>query len=218
MEKGLRQGEAIRNRRISPLLFGKNNIELSRLQFADDTILFCPPEEETIRNYARLLKYFEVTSGLHINFDKSILIPINCEQSWTCNMCNLLGCNEANLLVRYLGISLRANPRQVNTWKPIIDKVEEKISFWKEKVLNKVDKLVLIKFVLNSLLVYYLILYKMPRTVVENLIFLQRKFLWSKEEGRNGLAMVKWKVVQALKKLAQTLPSRGGLWKDIYQL
>nr|XP_029146996.1 uncharacterized protein LOC114924945 [Arachis hypogaea] len=50
------------------------------------------------------------------------------KQSWTYNICNLLGCKEANLQVRYLGISLGANPRRVNTWKPIIDKVEEKLS------------------------------------------------------------------------------------------
>ncbi|XP_016178055.1 uncharacterized protein LOC107620404 [Arachis ipaensis] len=173
-------GEAVKNKHISHLLVGKDNIELSHLQFADDTILFCPPEEETIRNYARLLRCFEMMSGLSINFDKSSLIPINCEQPWTHNMCNLLGCKEANLPMRYLGISLRVNPRRVSTWKTVIDKVEEKLSLWKAKVLNKVGKLVVIKFMLNSLPVYYLSLYKMPKAVAETLISLQRKFLWSK--------------------------------------
>ncbi|XP_072087135.1 uncharacterized protein [Arachis hypogaea] len=71
MERGLRQGdplspflfvlvvdvlhriigEAVRNGCIAPLLVGRDDIELSHLQFADDTILFCPPEETTIRNY-----------------------------------------------------------------------------------------------------------------------------------------------------------------------
>ncbi|XP_015960974.1 uncharacterized protein LOC107484935 [Arachis duranensis] len=97
--------EAVRNGRISLLLVGRDHIELSHLQFADDTILFCPPEEETIKNYRRLLR--------------------------------VLGCKEATLPVKYLGISLGANPRLVKTWKPIIDKVEKKLSIWKAKVLNK---------------------------------------------------------------------------------
>nr|XP_025635827.1 uncharacterized protein LOC112729904 [Arachis hypogaea]XP_025636565.1 uncharacterized protein LOC112730719 [Arachis hypogaea] len=221
MERGLRQGDhlslflfvlvvdvlhrmigkAVRNGRISPLLVGRDHIELSHLQFADDTVLFCPPEEETIKNYKRLLRCFELMSGLSINFDKSSLIPINCNELWVRSMCRVLGCKEATLPVKYLGISLEANPKLVKTWKPIIDKVEEKLSLWKAKVLNKAGKLVLIKSVLNSLSVYYLSLYKMPKAVAEKLISLQRRFLWSKEDGRNGMAMVKWEVVQAPKRL-----------------
>ncbi|XP_057759999.1 uncharacterized protein LOC130980324 [Arachis stenosperma] len=148
MERGLRQGdplslflfvlvvevlhrmieEAVRHGRISPLLVGKDNIELSHLQFADDIILFCPPEEETICNYKWLLQCFEMMSGLSINFDKSSLIPFNCEREWSQRMCILLGCKKATLPVKYLGISLGANPKLVKTWKPIIDKVEEKLN------------------------------------------------------------------------------------------
>ena len=135
MERGLRQGdllspflfvlvvdvlhrmvgEAIRNDRISPLLVGRDHIELLHLQFADDTVLFCPPEEETIKNYKRLLRCFELMSGLSINFDKSNLISVNCEQGWIDQACGLLGCQQASLPVRYLGVSLGANPRLVKT-------------------------------------------------------------------------------------------------------
>ncbi|XP_015966777.2 uncharacterized protein LOC107490518 [Arachis duranensis] len=173
MERGLRQGdplspfllvlvvdvlhrmmgEAVRNDRISSLLVGRDNIELSHLQFADDTILFCPQETETLVNYKRLLRCFELMSGLSINFEKSSLISVNCEKEWVTNMCDLLGCAEAVLLVRYLGISLGANPR---------------------------------------LSVYYLSLYKMPKGVAEKIIGLQRRFLWGKEDGNNGIPLVKW--------------------------
>nr|XP_025703114.1 uncharacterized protein LOC112803876 [Arachis hypogaea] len=98
--------EAVWNRRITPLLVERDNIELSHLQFVDDTILFYPSEEDTIKNYKWLLRCFEMMSGLSINFDKSILIPVNREQSWTRQMCRLLGCKETYLPVRYLGISL----------------------------------------------------------------------------------------------------------------
>ncbi|XP_072054934.1 uncharacterized protein [Arachis hypogaea] len=67
---GFRQrmlGEAVKNGRIAPLLVRRDHIELSYLQFADDTILFCPPETETIANYKRLLHCFELMSGLSID-------------------------------------------------------------------------------------------------------------------------------------------------------
>ncbi|XP_016168179.1 uncharacterized protein LOC107610679 [Arachis ipaensis] len=199
--KRTKVGEAVRGGHISPLLIGRDSVALSHLQFADDTILFCPPEEDTIKNYKRLLRCFELMSGLSINFEKSSLIPINCEEQWIRNMCQLLGCKGETLPVKYLGIPLGANPRLVKTWKPILDRVEEKLSLWKAKLLNKAGKLVLIKSVLNSLPVYYLSLFKLPKAVAEKLISLQRRFLWSKEDGSNGMALVKWEVVQTPKKL-----------------
>nr|XP_025611773.1 uncharacterized protein LOC112705129 [Arachis hypogaea] len=220
MERGLRQGdplslllfvlvvdvlhrmlgEAVRNGRITLLRVGREHIELSHLQFADDTILFCPSETETIVNYKRLLRCFELMSGLSINFDKSNLISVNCEQEWVEHVCGLLECKQAVLPVRYLGIPLGANLRLVKTWKPIIDKVEAKLSLWKAKILNKAGKLVLIKSVLNSLPIYYLSLYKMAKAIADKLIALQRRFLWCKEDGNNGILLVKWKMVQAPKK------------------
>ncbi|XP_072076837.1 uncharacterized protein [Arachis hypogaea] len=150
-------------------MVGGDHIELSHLQFADDTILFCPPETETIE--------------------------------WVDHVCGILGCEQAVLPVRYLGISLGANPHMVKTWKPIIDKAEEKLSLWKAKVLNKAGKLILIKSVLNSLPIYYLSLYKMPKAVANKLIVLQRSFMWCKEDGNYGIPLVKWELVQAPKKV-----------------
>ncbi|XP_016172731.1 uncharacterized protein LOC107615137 [Arachis ipaensis] len=51
-----------------------------------------------------------------------------------------------------------------------------------------------------SLPVYYLNLYKMPKAMAKKLIFLQRRFLWSKEDGRNGVTF------------------SGGPWRDICQI
>ncbi|XP_016168537.1 uncharacterized protein LOC107611089 [Arachis ipaensis] len=199
MERGLRQ-------------VGRDNIELSHLQFADDTILFCPPEEETLRNYKRLLRCFEMMSGLSINFEKSNLIPVNCSSEWMNRMCQLLGCKEAALPVRYLGISLGANLRLVKTWKPLLDKVEEKLSLWKAKILSKAGKLVFIKSVINSLPIYYLSLYKMPNAVARRIISLQRRFFWGKDDGRPGVALVKWELIQAPKKLGGLGVGNAVVW------
>ncbi|XP_016165133.1 uncharacterized protein LOC107607727 [Arachis ipaensis] len=172
-------GEAVRNGRIEPLLVGGEHIELSHLQFADDTILFCPPVTET---------------------------------EWIDDTCGSLGCKQAVLPVRYLGISLGANLRMVKIWKPIVDKVEEKLSLWKANVLTKVDKLVLIKSVLNSLPIYYLSLYKMAKAVADKLIALQRRFMWCKGDGNDGIPLVKWELVQAPKKAGGLGVGDAVLW------
>ncbi|XP_057740275.1 uncharacterized protein LOC130957436 [Arachis stenosperma] len=163
MERGLRQGDPLSSF-LFVLVVDVLNRMIGEAVRNDDRILFCPLEEGIVRSYKRLLRCFEVMSGLSINFEKSSLIPVNCSQEWT-------------------------------------KKVEEKLSLWKAKVLSKARKLVLIKSVINSLPVYYLSLYKMPNAVARRIILLQRRFFWGKDDGRSSMALVKWEVIQAPKKL-----------------
>lgn len=43
---------------------GKDNVELTHLQFADDTLLFIPQDGDVIMNYERLFECFGKISGL----------------------------------------------------------------------------------------------------------------------------------------------------------
>ena len=91
-------------------------------------------------------------------------------------MCGILGRNNGRLPMKYLGIPLGANLKRVETWKLIINRIEKRLSAWKIKILFKVERLVLIKFVLSSLPMYFLGLFKMPIEVAKKIISLQRKF------------------------------------------
>ena len=92
--------------------------------------------------------------------------------------------------MKYLGIPLGANPKRIETWKPIIDRIEKKLSTWKGRILSKASRLVLIKSVLNSLPLYYLGLFKMPSEVAKKIVSVQRKFFWGKADGGSGIPLV----------------------------
>ena len=111
---------------VKSLKVGKNMIELSHLQFTDDTILFCPAKEEVIINFKRILNYFGIMSGLKDNFKKSALIPFKRYEEWVEKIKSKLGCSVVLLPITYLGIPLGANPKRVETWRPIIEKNREK--------------------------------------------------------------------------------------------
>ena len=112
-------------------------------------------------------------SGLKINYEKSAIIPLNCDMQWVQRMQSELKCSVLSLPVRYLGIPLGANPKRVETWQPIISKIKKKLSGWKINVLSKAGKLTLIKSVLNNLPIYYLGLFKLPKTVAKEIISIQ---------------------------------------------
>ncbi|QHO37630.1 Putative ribonuclease H protein [Arachis hypogaea] len=143
-------------------------------------------------------------TGLKINYNKSVLIGVNCSNEEVELACKMLGCKNGSLPMNYLGIPLGANPRRIETWKPVIRKVEDRLKGWKSRYLSKAEKLVLIKAVLNNLPMCYLNLFKMPKAVATKITSLQSRFFWEKSDGMKGMAIVSWSLIQKPK-------SHGGL-------
>ncbi|XP_041999683.1 uncharacterized protein LOC121749153 [Salvia splendens] len=143
---------------LKGITVGANHVPITHLQFADDTIIFAPANTEIIGNYKKSLQCFGLMSGLKINYGKSTLIPLNCEESWIEEECGV-----SKLPLIYLGIPLGASPHKAQTWKPIIEKVERRLALWKARTLSKAGRLVLVKAVLSNLPLYYLSLFRMPK-------------------------------------------------------
>lgn len=74
----------------------------------------------------------------------------------------------------------------------MLDKVRSRLASWKRKLLSYAGRLTLIKFVLASLPVYYLSLFKMPDGVARVIERLQASFLWGGSEVRRKVHTVKW--------------------------
>ena len=51
------------------------------IQYTDDTLLILPGDARTLFNLKGLLRSFFDSTGLHVNFGKSFLVPINMFES-----------------------------------------------------------------------------------------------------------------------------------------
>jgi len=80
---------------------------VSHLLFADDTLIFCDPIVDQIRDLRCLLLCFEAASGLRINFSKSEMVPVG-EVGNVEELASILGCGVASLSIKYLGFLLGA--------------------------------------------------------------------------------------------------------------
>ena len=63
------------------------------------------------------------------------------------------------------------------------------------KLLSKAGRVVLIKSMLNNLLLYYLGLFRMPKAVAREIIAMQRRFFWGKNEEDMFRPLVNWEVI-----------------------
>ena len=80
---------------------GRENVEVSHLQFADDTLFSLEAVVEGMKNLLKLLKVFCLVSGLRINMKKSLLLGINVKDNWLFNLASNLGYKVGSWPTKY---------------------------------------------------------------------------------------------------------------------
>ncbi|GMJ01570.1 hypothetical protein HRI_003826200 [Hibiscus trionum] len=174
---------------------GVNKMSLSHIQFADDLLMFCNASLGEIRNVKRILRLFEVASGLQLNLNKCRLIGLNTADQNIKEWANTLGCEEGKLPIEYLGLPLGPKRNTLAMWEPIINRVHAALASWKSTKLTFSGRLVMIKSVLASIPIYYMSLFPLPSAVLKNLNQIMANFLWGGSSSSKKIHWSKWEVV-----------------------
>ena len=154
-KKKIKMREATKKNLFQGFLVGRNEVQVSILQYADDTLFFGKASMENVKAIKVILRSFELVSGLKINFSKSSFGTIRMSESWKVDAARYLNCRLLAIPFLYLGLPIGANPRRSDTWDPIVKKCESKLAKWKQKQLSFGGRVTLIKSVLNSIPIYF---------------------------------------------------------------
>ncbi|KAI5429274.1 hypothetical protein KIW84_034045 [Lathyrus oleraceus] len=93
------------------------------------------------------------------------------------------------------GLVVGGNHIRVSFWKPIISCFKARLSSWKGRLLSIGGRVTLINSVLMNLPIHHLSLFKAPANVIQDLISIQRNFLWSGSMEKSSMTWVSWKNV-----------------------
>ncbi|GJX81016.1 RNA-directed DNA polymerase, eukaryota, reverse transcriptase zinc-binding domain protein [Tanacetum coccineum] len=121
--------------------------------------------QSDMENIIRILNVFYIASGLKINIHKSNVFGVGVSSSEIVSMAACTGCEAGSLPFSYLGLPIGSNMR---------------------------GRMTLTKYVLGSLGIYYLSIFKAPELVVNSLESMRAAFFWGSSENTKKLAWVKW--------------------------
>lgn len=156
----------------------------------------CKNTRENLWCLKAVLRVFEMASRLRVNFNKSCLIGINVDGGELNMAAQFLYCKIGEVPFNFLGIPVGANPRLSSTWRPVINKLRDRLSIWRSRQLSMGGRITLVNLVLASLPLYYFSFFKAPKKVLKELTQIQRNFLWGgssevqKRHGLSGVAFV----------------------------
>ena len=176
-----------------PIKASRENLEISHLFFVDDLILFAKASEEGREVIRDVLDRFCVESGKKVSSDKShIYFSKNVKANLKNKICNNLQIQATNDLGKYLGFPIRQKGAARNHFNFVVERVMNKLSGWKAKLLSFASRTVLVKFVMSAIPNYVMQRVAFPIHLCDKLDKICRDFHWGSSQGKSKMHMVGW--------------------------
>lgn len=113
-----------------------------------------------------ILQCLESVFGLRINLGKTRLYEIGVDVEEVNSLAYVIGCALAVMPFLYLGMLVGLNMSRIKSWDPVIKKMEDRLSSWKTNNLSIDSRLTLIKSVLGTLPLYFLLVFRALAMVI----------------------------------------------------
>ena len=93
---------------------GQGEVQLSHLQFADDSLIIGEKCWLNVRSIRAMLMLFEEVSKMKVNFHKSMLTGVNISQTWLSKATSIMNCRNGTIPFVYLGLHIGGDGRKIS--------------------------------------------------------------------------------------------------------
>jgi len=202
MEKlSLAINNAVLQGQWEPIQITGTGPQVSHLLFADDVLLFIKARNSQLRFVTDLFDRFSKASGLKINLSKSrAFYSTGTPQRKINSLTAISGIRSTTSIDKYLGFPILKGRPKRSDFHFIIEKMQNKLASWKNRLLNKTGWLTLANSVLSSIPSYYMQINWLPQSICDSIDQTTRNFIWRGTTNK-GIHLVNWKKILLPKNL-----------------
>jgi hypothetical protein len=165
------------------------------IQYADDTLIILEADTRQLFFLKTVLQNYSVSTGLKINFSKSMMLPINVSEERLDLLANTFGCSKVSLPFTYLGLPLGTTKPKVVDFLPLVSKCERRLG-GVSSMLNQAGRLQITNAVMSALPTFYMCTLELPKAVIKQIDKFRKNCLW---RGNNinggGQPKAAWKLL-----------------------
>lgn len=147
------------------------------LQYADDTLIIMQASAPQLFALKGLLQSFVSSTGLKVNYNKSLIVPINISEERLDHLARTFNCQKGTLPFTYLGLPLGLQKPRVVDFLPLVKKCERRL-IAASSFLNQAGRLQLTNSVITALPTFAMCTFKLQGTVIDQIDKYRKHCLW----------------------------------------
>lgn len=159
------------------------------VQFADDTNLFLPFQQNILNEVMRTLTKIHVQIGLQVNYDKTLLYRIGSLKHSNARLYTTKGIAWTNDPIKVLGVLIsQENVTELN-YANFITEDENTLKCWKNRNPSLMGRVLLVNSLVGSRYVYKMtVLPSLDDSYIKKFHTMIRKFLWNDSKPKIALS------------------------------
>ncbi|XP_056692909.1 uncharacterized protein [Spinacia oleracea] len=178
---------------------------ISHLFFADDSLFCFRAFPDSCQKIKDTIKFFCEISGEMINYDKSaVMFSPNTPTTFKHIMRKILGTPSTEKLGKYLGCNVEIDGRSSQVFHQLVEKVQRKITSWKNLALSQAGRLLLTNGILAALCANVLSVFLAPTLVKKKIDSILCRYWWKGSSETKGICWRKRSLLEIPKE-------RGGV-------
>lgn len=167
-------------------------IDFPILQYDDDTLIIMEGCARQLFVLKALLSTFATSTGLKVNFSKSMLIPINISEEKLHHVSATFGCAVGQLPFTYLGLPLELTKPKIKDYLPLVSICERRLVST-SLLLSQAGKLQMTNAIFSSLPTFFMSTFQLHSTVREQVDKYRKHCLWRGSNENNRInAKTSW--------------------------